>query len=224
MKPLHQAPNPLQKAELPLHIGVIPLEIFFRWRFEQNEHSSRIGTVLIDHNSRVDAVVFRLRHLFKKGLQAITGDGIFGIAAIGHIRWGDVFAGFRVFVGHPLHHPLRQQTLEGLIKPQQTPIPQGLGEEARIEQMQNRVLDPAHVLIHRQPAVHGRTAEGQGGVVGIAIAQEIPARTHEGIHGVRFPPGLLAAAGAIHPHPRFQLGQGRCPLAAEGHIPGQFHR
>ena len=129
-----------------------------------------------------------------------------------------------ILIGDALHHPLGEQARERFIEAEQAPVPQHLGEEARVEQVQDRVLDAAHVLVHRQPAVNLGALKRQGGVVGIAIAQVVPAGTHEGVHGVGLAPGRLAAAGAGHVHPILQLGQGGSPFAAEGHLAGQLHR
>ena len=86
------------------------------------------------------------------------------------------------------------------------------------------MLDAAHVLVHGQPGIHRIPAERQLVVGGVAVAQEVPAGAHEGVHGVRFAPGRFAAAGASHLHPALQLGQRGGPLAGEGHIPRQLNR
>ena len=53
-----------------------------------------------------------------------------------------------------LDHALREQTGEGFIHGKMPRFLHGAGEEARIEQMQNRMLNPANILINRQPAIH----------------------------------------------------------------------
>ena len=214
----------MQEAKLAFDIGLIPFEILLGGSLEQDEHAGRVGAVAIDHPGRIDAVVLRLRHLFKEGLERFTRDRIAGIVGIGHIGGGDVFATGRIFVGDGLHHPLGEQAFKRFIEAEQTAIPQHLGEEAGIEQMQDGVLNAAHVLVHRQPAIDSFAAKGQLDVAGVTEAQEIPAGTHEGVHGVGLAPGRFAAAGTRHLHPGIELGQGRSALAAEGHIPGQLHR
>ena len=106
-----------------------------------------------------------------------------------------------VLVGNALNHPLGKQVDEGFIEAQQAPVAQHLGEEAGIEKVEDRVFDPTHVLINRQPAVHSLACKRKVCVVGIAIAQEIPAGAHEGVHGVGLTLRWLAAAGAVHVHP-----------------------
>ena len=69
----------------------------------------------------------------------------------------------------------------------------GAGEEARIEQMQNRVLDAADVLVDRQPVV-GDLAVGRRVLVPrIGEAREVPGRVDEGVHRVGLAPRRPAA-------------------------------
>ena len=70
------------------------------------------------------------------------------------------------------------------------------GEEARIEQMQDRVLDAADVLVDRQPVV-GDRGVGRRRLVGrIGEADEIPGRIDERVHRVGLAPrGLCRIAG-----------------------------
>ena len=50
-------------------------------------------------------------------------------------------------------HALREQALERLVDASRCPVAlHGAGEEARIEQVQDRVLDAADILVDRQPA------------------------------------------------------------------------
>ena len=104
--PLHQPPDPLEEAELTLHIGVIPFEVLLRWRLEQDEHAGRVGAVAVDHRGGINAVVFRLRHFLKEHLQNLTGVRIAGIGGITDISRCNVFAAVGILVGDALHHPL----------------------------------------------------------------------------------------------------------------------
>ena len=61
-------------------------------------------------------------------------------------------AAVRVPVGLVHHHALREQAGEGLVDARVTGLLHGAGEEARIEQVQDRVLDAADILVDRQPA------------------------------------------------------------------------
>jgi hypothetical protein len=53
-------------------------------------------------------------------------------------------------------------------------VRQRLDEEARVEQMQDGVLDAADVLIDRHPASDDLPVERHLVVVRIAVAQEVP--------------------------------------------------
>ena len=54
-------------------------------------------------------------------------------------------------------HPLGEEVGERLLHVEVTEVGERLGQEARIHQVQDRVLDPADVLVDRQPVV-GRGA------------------------------------------------------------------
>ena len=57
----------------------------------------------------------------------------------------------RVLVGLVHHHALREQARERLVEADMAGRLHGAGEEARIEQVQDRVLDAADILVDRQP-------------------------------------------------------------------------
>jgi hypothetical protein len=71
----------------------------------------------------------------------------------------------------------------GDVKP--ADAPQRTGPETRVEQVQDRMLHPADILIDRQPsACHLRV---EGPVRRLACeADEIPARIHESVERVGF--------------------------------------
>ena len=71
------------------------------------------------------------------------------------------------------HHPLREQPIERLGKAQLSEPLQRAGPEARVEQVQDRMLDPADILPDRQPFLGLRSIERS--VLGLAReADEIP--------------------------------------------------
>src|SRR5262249_7791409 len=70
----------------------------------------------------------------------------------------------------------------------------GAGEEAAIEQVQDRVLDAPDVLIDGQPAIDLRAVRRLGVNPGIGEACKVPRRIYERVHGVGLTPGLNAAA------------------------------
>ncbi len=75
-------------------------------------------------------------------------------------------------------------------------VAEGTGVEAGVEQVQDGVLDAADVLVDRHPVIGRVQAEGNLGCPGVAEAQEVPGRVHEGVHGVGLPLGRTAALGA----------------------------
>ena len=127
-----------------------------------------------------------------------------------------------VAVGLVADHALGHQPVKGLLDPQIAALFQRPGEKAGIEQMQNRVLDAADVLVHGQPVIHRLAIEGLG-IGNGSEAGEIPRRFEEGIEGIRFPAGRLAARRAIHILPggmvvEWIAGQ------VQVHVFGQDHR
>ena len=87
-------------------------------------------------------------------------------------------------------------------------------EEARVEQVQDGVLDAADVLVHRQPVGGGLLVDGRVGVRR-REAHEVPRAVDERVHGVRLAPRGLAAGRAIDVLPR------RMPVErVAGHVEG----
>ena len=77
-----------------------------------------------------------------------------GVRAVAlHDRRGrdDVAAGLAHLRAVLRDHPLREQRPEGLLEVEVAEVRERLGEEARVHQVQDRVLDPADVLIDRHP-------------------------------------------------------------------------
>src|SRR3546814_2742008 len=68
---------------------------------------------------------------------------------------------------------------------------QSPGEEARVKQVQDGVLDPADVLVYRQPVVHRRAIQRRRRARA-AEAREVPGGIDEGVHGV----GIELGGGA----------------------------
>ena len=81
------------------------------------------------------------------------------------------------------HHALGEQALERLVDADVTGLVHGAGEEARIEQMQDRVLDAADILIDRQPIADG-VGVGRLARMRRAEAREVPGRIDERVHRV----------------------------------------
>ena len=103
------------------------------------------------------------------------------------------------------YHALTQQFRKGFRKLDQAQILHHARPEARIEQMQHRVLNPTDVLIHRHPVVvasinHRLIVAGRG------VTHEVPRRIDKRIHRVGFTPGRFAAAGALARQKRLVFG------------------
>ena len=98
-----------------------------------------------------------------------------------------------------------------------------LVEEARIQQVQDRMLDAADVLVHRQPFLCRRLVYHAGLTLRAGIARVVPGRFHEGIHGVGLAP---CGAGALRTGTFVEfrhLGQRRTGTVRY-HILRQLHR
>ena len=89
--------------------------------------------------------------------------------------------------------------------------------------MQNGVLDATDVLLHRQPAVHGFAAERLFGVVWVGETEEIPGRTHEGVHRVGFARCRLTTGGTGDVDPILLLPQWRAAFPGQINAAGELH-
>ena len=73
-------------------------------------------------------------------------------------------------------------------------VAQGLDEEAAVEQVEDRVLDPTRVLVDGQPVRRGITRPGVRVGRRVEVAEEVPRRVDEGVHRVDVARRVLAAA------------------------------
>ncbi len=126
------------------------------------------------------------------------------------------------------HLALVQQPLHRLDEVDHPHVVQHLGEEAHVEQVQDRVLDAADVLEDRHPATHIGHLEGPLGVLRRAVAEEVPGRVDEGVHGVGVPGRRATARRAFHLAPLggLRAGQRRGALRPQVRTAqiGQPHR
>ena len=101
-------------------------------------------------------------------------------------------------------HPLREQAPERLLRVEQVHVRERLHEEARVHQVQDRVLDAADVLVDRHPAVGHRRVPRRLVVAGVGVADEVPGRVDERVHRVRLAPraGRRSAGTACTASPR----------------------
>src|ERR1019366_10661973 len=77
----------------------------------------------------------------------------------------------------------------------QADIAHHLGEETRVDQVQDGVLHAADVLVDFKPISDLGGIEGHGAVVRVAVAVEIPGRIDEGVLGSGLASGRAAALG-----------------------------
>ena len=103
----------------------------------------------------------------------------------------------RLLIGLVHHHALREHAGERLVHADMAGRLHRAGEEAAVEQMQDRVLDAADILVDRHHPV-GHVKRGRRVLVpGIGEARKVPGRIHEGVHGVGFALGLAPHFGQV---------------------------
>ena len=91
-----------------------------------------------------------------------------------HVGAHHVALGLRHLGAFGDHHALGEQAARRLAVLDEADIAHHLGEEARVDQVQDGVLDAADVLIDLEPVGDLRGVEGLRGVVRVAVAVEIP--------------------------------------------------
>ena len=129
-------------------------------RIGEHEPAGGVGAVGLHDVARVDGVPLRLRHLLDGAdLDRLAGGGIDRLAAaailadlhLGRARPAAVAAA----IGLVHDHALGEQAGERLVDAEMAGRLHRAGEEARIEEVQDGVLDAADILVDRQPAVGG---------------------------------------------------------------------
>ncbi|ABA48399.1 hypothetical protein BURPS1710b_3452 [Burkholderia pseudomallei 1710b] len=190
-----ERPHAAQKAARAVDARAGPLELLLGRRREHREKARGVGAVMVDQHLRIDAVVLRLRHLLDAAeldrlpvrFQHRADGAALVVERHGHV--GRVVPGLlarRVLAVERLveHHPLREQVLRRFAERDETEIAHHLRPEARVQQVQDRVLDAADVLIHRHPVVGARIDHRLR--VGRRVAREVPRGIDERVHRVRF--------------------------------------
>ena len=120
------------------------------------------------------------------------------------------------------YHALREQAAERLSDFQLADPRKGSRPEAGVEQVQDRMLDSADILLHRQPALDRFRIERT--VIGLADkAQEVPGRVNKGVERIGLAPRCMAALRAIGVLP-CRMAVERIARNVEGHVVGQHHR
>ena len=157
--------------------------------FGEHEPSRRVGAVGRDDLVRIDGVAPGLRHfLIRADLDRLIAGKKKGAAGV-PVRF-DAHFGRRqplallAAIGLMHHHALGEEAGEGLVDTEIAALAHRAGEEARIEKMQDRVLDAADILIDRQPMIGHRRIVRRRGIVRIGEAHEVPRRIDERVHRV----------------------------------------
>ena len=122
-------------------------------------------------------------------VDAVVGDDVFGrddvALGLGH--------GLAVLV---FDHALAQQVRERLVEVDHAEVAGDLGPETTVEQVQNRVLDAADVLVDRHVVVDLGAVKRRGVVVRVGVAHVVPRGARERVHRVGLAVRGLAALGA----------------------------
>ena len=131
----------------------------------------------------------------RSGKQAIETRGIGAVTGDHFVRTDDVAQALRHFCAIFNHHALCEEALDGLVVGDEAYVAHELAPEARVDKVQNRVLDAADVLIDGKPVLRGLRIEGSVVVVRVGVAVEIPGGIDEGVHGIGFTACGPAALG-----------------------------
>src|SRR5215467_10487915 len=99
----------------------------------------------------------------------------------------------------------------------------GAREETRIEQMQNRVLDAADVLVDRKPFIDDLAIGRRGLDPGIGETCEVPGRVDKSVHRISLAPSRSGTLRTSHVLPCRMAIEGIARLV-ERHILRQHHR
>ena len=221
-----QPPQSLDKARAAFNSRLGPRQVTLGRAVGQHEPAHRIGAVIGNDVFGVDDVLLRLGHLDDLadlhrqaiGLQrrAIAAALDFGGAEIDFAR------AILAAVGLVRDHALREEAGERLLHLDRADMRQCARPETGVEQVQDRVFDPADILLHRQPLRHfGGIKRLVGRLAG--KAQEIPAGIDESVERIGLAPRGLAALRAIDMLPGWMAVE---RVAGDGkvHILGQHYR
>ena len=206
---INQFPDTFQEAVCPFNAGLLPFQSHICRRGEHHEQTNGIRAVAFNHHLRVDAVVLRLGHFAHAGVHQLAtlrivgfDDTAFFIALHGGINRRNPVA-LAVFTnvieGVSQYHPLAQQLFRRLVGVNHTRVAHQLMEEAEVQQVHNRMFDPADVNIDRQPVVGGVWIQHSVIVLRAGIARVVPGGFHKGIESVGFAQRRLTVNGGFCP-------------------------
>ena len=176
---------------LPLHqLGHAPYAV--------EEAAAALRSLLVPGNGLVERA--HEHDVHAEGIRAELIDIIVGVydvaAGLGHL----------LAIG-PQHHAMARSLLIGFLRGYESAIVEEFVPEARVQQMQRRMLHAAVVPVHGHPVVQRLLPRKGPLVVGVAVAQEVPAGAGPVGHGIRFPNGLSAALWAGGMQPVLRPGQ-----------------
>ena len=114
------------------------------------------------------------------------------------------------------HHALGEQPGERLLDVEVPGPLHRAGEEARIQQVQDRVLDAADILIDRHPVIDRLPLHRHIGVRA-AEAREIPGAVDEGVERVGLPPRRARRSAGRRRASRSDGGPADCPAGRTSH-------
>ena len=158
------------------------------------------------------------RELGRSGEEDVEPQGV-GPVLRDHVVGGDgVALRLRHHLAVPVDHALGEEPGHRLVEGDEAQVAHDLGPEARVDEVEDRVLDAAHVEVDGKPVLHRGGVEGAVVLGGREVAVEVPGRVHEGVHGVGLAPGLAPALRAGGVHERGHLVEGVAALAGEGRV------
>ncbi len=202
-----EAPDAGEVAVGGLGAGGGPFDVALGRAVGQDEPAGGVGAVAGDDVLGVDDVLLRLRHLGERAdldRSAVGEPGARLVADhLGGLAPDRAALGVAGRVGLVGDHALGEERVEGLDRLRRQVAGQlhRAGEEARVEQVQDRVLDAADVLVDVHPVV-GLGQAGRRRGVRRGEAGEVPGRVDEGVHGVGLAPGGAAAGAGRWLRPR----------------------
>ena len=221
-----QAPQAVDEARATLDPRFGPRQVAFGRAVGQHEPAHCVGAIGVDDGVGVDHVLLRLGHLDDAAdldrAAICLEQRAFGFAADLVRREVERLAPVLAAVGLMRDHALREQRGEGFGHVDLAHMRQCAGPEPGVEQVQDRVFDPADILFDRQP--FGDLVPVERLVRRLAgEAQEIPRTVDESVERVGLAFRLPAAFGAIDMFPS-GMAQQRIARSPEIDILGQRDR
>lgn len=184
---------------------LLPLEDLAHGRLEQHMCSDDIGAVSSDASGGIDAVVFALAHFLPADGRCLPRRKHlrrFRVAEVDFLGFEET-AAVGIGVGFPVDHALGDESFKGLcvIGFATTGRPEGdageeFGHKARVEEVEDCVLDAADVDVDGEGGVGFGGGEGLGNIMGIYISHKVPGGVNKGVHGVCVATSGAGTAGA----------------------------